>query len=178
MPPPKFAPIKKRKSKRTIDFGLSRSAPTTPVGKPPAAAAIPEVNEERGSDSDSEFGFGNSWSNAWLTFCSLFFSSLFHCLLNLNLPFQKCHFLKCPFRFYVCAFKLPNFFFKSFFYNNQKYATIYRFGDFLSSWWNGGLFILSPKQEHNSPRMLLLEQNLEKQILLVRPSNHLPNFFL
>ena len=105
MPPPKFAPIKKRKSKRTIDFGLSRSAPTTPVGKPPAAAAIPEVNEERGSDSDSEFGFGNSWSNAWLTFCSLFFS-LFHCLLNLNLPFQKCHFLKCPFRFYVYAFKL------------------------------------------------------------------------
>lgn len=63
MPPPKFAPIKKRKSKRTIDFGLSRSAPTTPVGKPPVAAVIPEV-EERGSDSDSEFGFGNTWSNA------------------------------------------------------------------------------------------------------------------
>ena len=62
MPPPKFAPIKKRKSKRTIDFGLTKSAPTTPVGKP-APAAIPEV-EERNSDSDSEFGFGNGWSNA------------------------------------------------------------------------------------------------------------------
>ena len=65
MPPPKFAPIKKRKSKRTIDFALSRSAPTTPVGKPPIAAVIPEVEEEQGSgDSDSEFGFGNTWSNA------------------------------------------------------------------------------------------------------------------
>ena len=95
MPPPKFAPIKKRKSKRTIDFGLSRSAPTTPVGKPPAAAAIPEVNEERGSDSDSEFGFGNSWSNAWLTFCSLFFS--FSLFIEPKLAFPKMSLFEMPF---------------------------------------------------------------------------------
>jgi len=75
MPPPKFAPIKKRKSKRTIDFGLTKSAPTTPVGKP-APAAIPEV-EERNSDSDSEFGFGNEIYNLICMFdciiCILFF---------------------------------------------------------------------------------------------------------
>eukprot|EP00088_Acartia_fossae_P069893 TRINITY_DN9223_c0_g1_i4.p1 TRINITY_DN9223_c0_g1~~TRINITY_DN9223_c0_g1_i4.p1 ORF type:complete len:401 (-),score=122.17 TRINITY_DN9223_c0_g1_i4:268-1413(-) len=58
MPPPKFAPIKKRKSKRTIDFGLSRSAPTTPVGKPPSTpAAIPEVEEE---DSHPQLGAARS----------------------------------------------------------------------------------------------------------------------
>ena len=63
MPPPKFAPIKKRKnSKRGIDFGLSKSAPGTPAGRAPAAEVIPE---ERCSDnSDSEFGFGNTRSNA------------------------------------------------------------------------------------------------------------------
>jgi len=62
MPPPKFVPIKKRKSKRTIDFSASRSAPVTPVGRSPAKDIIPEL-DEKGSDSDTEFGFGSRWSN-------------------------------------------------------------------------------------------------------------------
>ena len=35
MPPPKFGPIKKRKSKRSIDFGKVKSAPTTPTERSP-----------------------------------------------------------------------------------------------------------------------------------------------
>ena len=62
MPPPKFVPIKKRKSKRTIDFTASKSAPVTPVARSPAKEIIPEL-DEKGSDSDTEFGFGSRWSN-------------------------------------------------------------------------------------------------------------------
>jgi len=63
MPPPKFAPIKKRKSKRTVDFGRTKSAPVTPVERSPVKEVIPECREEDGFiDSDSEYGFGNTWS--------------------------------------------------------------------------------------------------------------------
>lgn len=69
MPPPKFAPIKKRKnSKRGIDFGGlagSRSTPGTPSERAlPAVPAIPEERSGASDNSDSEFGFGNTWSNA------------------------------------------------------------------------------------------------------------------
>ena len=59
MPPPKFAPIKKRKSKRTVDFGRTKSAPVTPE-RSPVKEVILEANEEN-SDSDSEYGFGDKW---------------------------------------------------------------------------------------------------------------------
>jgi len=63
MPPPKFAPIKKRKSKRTVDFGRTKSAPVTPVERSPVKEVIPEIREDDGSiDSDSEYGFGNTWA--------------------------------------------------------------------------------------------------------------------
>ena len=62
MPPPKFAPIKKRKSKRTIDFGRTKSAPVTPTERSPVKEVIhEEVAEENISDSDSEYGFGDKW---------------------------------------------------------------------------------------------------------------------
>jgi len=60
MPPPKFAPIKKRKSKRTVDFGRTKSAPTTPE-RSPVKEVIHEAAEENISDSDSEYGFGDKW---------------------------------------------------------------------------------------------------------------------
>jgi hypothetical protein len=63
MPPPKFAPVKKRHSKRTIDFGRTKSAPVTPQERSPVKEAIQEEREEvvQGSDSDSEYGFGDRW---------------------------------------------------------------------------------------------------------------------
>jgi len=61
MPPPKFAPIKKRKSKRTIDFGRTKSAPVTPTERSPIKEVILEAAEENISDSDSEYGFGDKW---------------------------------------------------------------------------------------------------------------------
>jgi len=61
MPPPKFAPIKKRKSKRTIDFGRTKSAPVTPTERSPIKEVIHEAAEENVSDSDSEYGFGDKW---------------------------------------------------------------------------------------------------------------------
>ena len=61
MPPPKFAPIKKRKSKRPADFSQSKSAPTTPLTRAPSLKEF-VIPEEQGSDSDSEFGFGSVWS--------------------------------------------------------------------------------------------------------------------
>jgi len=74
MPPPKFAPIKKRKSKRTIDFGRTKSAPVTPTERSPIKEVIHEAAEENMSDSDSEYGFGDKWgpgekevSHAWRT---------------------------------------------------------------------------------------------------------------
>lgn len=61
MPPPKFAPIKKRKnSKRTVDFGRTKSAPVTPE-RSPVKEVILEAGEENVSDSDSEYGFGDKW---------------------------------------------------------------------------------------------------------------------
>jgi len=62
MPPPRFAPVKKRThSKRTIDFGRTKSAPVTPVERSPVKEVIVEEREELGSDSDSEYGFGDRW---------------------------------------------------------------------------------------------------------------------
>lgn len=56
MPPPKFAPIKKRRSKRGHDFvSASKSAPVTPQETSP-------IKEER-SDSDGEYGFDSQWSS-------------------------------------------------------------------------------------------------------------------
>ena len=49
MPPPKFGPIKKRKSKRSVDFGRVKSAPTTPTGRSP-------IKEETGLDGESSNG--------------------------------------------------------------------------------------------------------------------------
>ena len=82
MPPPKFAPIKKRKSKRgSVDFGKVKSAPTTPTERSPikegvaafaaAAAAANKSAESVGGggggaaasdESDSEFGFDSGWT--------------------------------------------------------------------------------------------------------------------
>merc|ERR1719412_1866575 len=66
MPPPKFnAPIKKRKSKRTGDFGRTKSAPVTPTNCSPVKEVIHEedaVDGRVGSDSDSEYGFGDTWA--------------------------------------------------------------------------------------------------------------------
>ena len=70
--------MKKRShSKRTIDFGRTKSAPVTPVERSPvkevraiveicqcqclAFQVIVEEREELGSDSDSEYGFGDRW---------------------------------------------------------------------------------------------------------------------
>lgn len=50
MPPPKFAPIKKRKSKRAIDFSSRGSIASE--GKPMEA-----------QDSDSDAGFGSTWQS-------------------------------------------------------------------------------------------------------------------
>ena len=73
MPPPKFGPIKKRKSKRSLDYGkggvpvisgpmplnsVSKSAPVTPVERSPSKEQL------RSDDSDSEYGFDAGWSGA------------------------------------------------------------------------------------------------------------------
>ena len=52
MPPPKFAPIKKRKSKRSVDYSKS-----VPIRTPSQNS----IKEER-SDSDGEYGFDSQWS--------------------------------------------------------------------------------------------------------------------
>ena len=58
MPPPKFAPIKKRRSKRAADFiSISKSAPVTPQ------ETSPIKEEEKQSDSDGEYGFDSQWTN-------------------------------------------------------------------------------------------------------------------
>ncbi|CAB4067482.1 unnamed protein product [Lepeophtheirus salmonis] len=62
MPPPKFAPIKKRKSKRSVDFGKVKSAPVTPTIDHISMKDV--VEEEEENDSDSEYGFDSGWSNA------------------------------------------------------------------------------------------------------------------
>ncbi|KAK3913198.1 Protein misato-like protein 1, partial [Frankliniella fusca] len=58
MPPPQFAPIKKRKSKRAQDFALSHSTPSTP-SQPRASI----VENERDLDSDTAAGFDSNWQN-------------------------------------------------------------------------------------------------------------------
>ena len=77
MPPPKFAPIKKRKSKRgPVDYGGKvKSAPTTPtkeaVGEFTAVVgsahggSVKSVNGGGGAsdESDSEFGFDSGWGS-------------------------------------------------------------------------------------------------------------------
>ncbi|KAJ9597642.1 hypothetical protein L9F63_011511 [Diploptera punctata] len=54
MPPPKFAPIKKRRSKRAQDFAVSHSTPSTPPSQPRRSAG-----EAPDSDSDTACGFGS-----------------------------------------------------------------------------------------------------------------------
>ena len=52
MPPPKFAPIKKRKSKRSVDYKQSVIV---------RSASQNSIKEEK-SDSDGEYGFDSQWS--------------------------------------------------------------------------------------------------------------------
>lgn len=85
MPPPKYAPIKKRKSRRPQDFGSSQeqqqtiSQPTTPLlqGKvsrpsrtvhrrPTSTTSVNSVNtsnnvQQNDSDSDTACGFDSAW---------------------------------------------------------------------------------------------------------------------
>ena len=82
MPPPKYAPIKKRRSRRAQDFGSSRnhqaaSQPTTPLlqGKvsrssqsmhrrPTSTTVISSVapkSQQNDSDSDTACGFDSAW---------------------------------------------------------------------------------------------------------------------
>ncbi|KAG7187640.1 hypothetical protein KM043_016699 [Ampulex compressa] len=83
MPPPKYAPIKKRRSRRAQDFGSSRdqqavSQPSTPllqgkisrshraVHRRPTsttvvASATPRIQQNNDSDSDTACGFDSAW---------------------------------------------------------------------------------------------------------------------
>ncbi len=64
MPPPKLGPIKKRKSKRSVDFGRIKSAPTTPTETSPikeegqnrceSKLATPAANERSSSNVNPE----------------------------------------------------------------------------------------------------------------------------
>ncbi|KAK4307641.1 hypothetical protein Pmani_020598 [Petrolisthes manimaculis] len=72
MPPPKFGPIKKRKTKKERDFTPSRPvsalpalAPTEDIPNNPAAPSPPTPTTPSGnadSDSDSAYGFGSEWN--------------------------------------------------------------------------------------------------------------------
>ncbi|RXG58739.1 hypothetical protein Avbf_16276 [Armadillidium vulgare] len=66
MPPPKFAPIKKRKTKKEKE-GTPKTSPTTPVVTPTSgrmensiSLSLPSIYQD--SDSDSAYGFGSDWS--------------------------------------------------------------------------------------------------------------------
>ncbi|XP_063607140.1 uncharacterized protein LOC134781806 [Penaeus indicus] len=67
MPPPKFGPIKKRKTKRDRDFVASRPVSAYPALAPTeettstssTASTVPPINAD--SDSDSAYGFGSEW---------------------------------------------------------------------------------------------------------------------
>jgi hypothetical protein len=59
MPPPKFAPIKKRRSKRAQDFAMSHSTPSTPPSEPRTSSAEAVLD----SDSDTACGFGSNWQS-------------------------------------------------------------------------------------------------------------------
>ncbi|KMQ92265.1 ankyrin repeat domain-containing protein [Lasius niger] len=85
MPPPKYAPIKKRKSRRPQDFGSSQeqqqatSQPTTPLlqGKvsrpnraiqrrPTSTTSVSSISassnvQQNDSDSDTACGFDSAW---------------------------------------------------------------------------------------------------------------------
>jgi len=61
MPPPKFAPIKKRRSKRAADFmHISKTSISAPVSQ--ETSPIKEEDTSRHSDSDGEYGFDSQWS--------------------------------------------------------------------------------------------------------------------
>lgn len=66
MPPPKFGPIKKRKTKKERDFVMTRPvsaysalAPTEDNTTSPQTSTVPPMNAD--SDSDSAYGFGSEW---------------------------------------------------------------------------------------------------------------------
>jgi len=59
MPPPKFAPIKKRRSKRAHDFAMSHSTPSTP----PSELRTSSGEAVGDSDSDTACGFGSNWQS-------------------------------------------------------------------------------------------------------------------
>lgn len=59
MPPPKFAPIKKRRSKRAQDFAMSHSMPSTPPSESRTSSREATVD----SDSDTACGFGSNWQS-------------------------------------------------------------------------------------------------------------------
>lgn len=60
MRPPKYAPVKKRKSKRPQDFTASHSTP----GTPNQARAVTQKTRSMSradSDSDTAYGFDSNW---------------------------------------------------------------------------------------------------------------------
>ncbi|XP_042230429.1 uncharacterized protein LOC121871900 [Homarus americanus] len=66
MPPPKFGPIKKRKTRKERDFVPSRPhsaysalAPMENTNTSLQASTVPPINAD--SDSDSAYGFGSEW---------------------------------------------------------------------------------------------------------------------
>ncbi|XP_053995152.1 uncharacterized protein LOC128885237 [Hylaeus volcanicus] len=79
MPPPKYAPIKKRRSRRAQDFGSSRnhqaaSQPSTPLlhsrssrsnqhRRPTSTAVVGPIRTQQSNDSDSDTacGFDSAW---------------------------------------------------------------------------------------------------------------------
>ncbi|KAK6628944.1 hypothetical protein RUM43_002761 [Polyplax serrata] len=63
MQPPKSGPIKKRKSKREVDYASSRSTPTTPVQHRSSTNSVGSTGtyEPQDSDSDTAAGFGANW---------------------------------------------------------------------------------------------------------------------
>lgn len=70
MPPPKFGPIKKRKSKRSIDYGKPQpviSGPTPIADVSPSKSTVVEeqtgeLPNAKSDDSDSEYGFDSQWT--------------------------------------------------------------------------------------------------------------------
>lgn len=60
MPPPKFAPIKKRRSKRAQDFAMSHSMPSTPPSESRTSSGEAAAVD---SDSDTACGFGSNWQS-------------------------------------------------------------------------------------------------------------------
>jgi len=66
MPPPKFAPIKKRRSKRAADFmHISKASISAPVSQ--ETSPIKEEDSSRHSDSDGDYGFDSQWTTNRIT---------------------------------------------------------------------------------------------------------------